>query len=74
MYFDVVANTVREETSSPVYTKESLAVRSDKQTEVVVYVISVCTLISFAPYVSEFLFDHLVFAQTFLLTILKTEL
>ena len=37
---------------SPVHTMESIAARSDKQTEVVIYVLTGTFLLVFAPYVS----------------------
>ena len=42
----------REEVKSPVHTMESLANRSDKQTEVVIYVLTGTFILCFAPYVS----------------------
>ena len=48
----------RDEAMSPVHTMESIAARSDKQTEVVIYVLTGTFLLVFAPYVSRLHFIH----------------
>ncbi|KAL5257235.1 hypothetical protein ACHWQZ_G012244 [Mnemiopsis leidyi] len=45
--------TGREEVKSPVHTMESLANRSDKQTEVVIYVLTATFILCFAPYLYQ---------------------
>ena len=44
---------VREDAMSPVHTMESLANRSDKHSEVVIYVLTGTFILFFTPYVSK---------------------
>ncbi|XP_063674138.1 uncharacterized protein LOC134811291 isoform X2 [Bolinopsis microptera] len=46
-------NGTRDEAMSPVHTMESLAARSDKHTEVVIYVLTGTFLLVFAPYLYQ---------------------
>ena len=51
-------NGTRDEAMSPVHTMQSIAARSDQQTEVVNYVLTGTFLLVFAPYVSRLHFIH----------------